>query len=82
MHEWIFDDAATAVDGASAPEGRTDIGATIKGRNMSVRSASTGDREWAGWWGEDPPFHHDVFVLTHHPREPLGRCRGAPPSIS
>jgi dihydrofolate reductase len=45
------------------------VGATIMGRNMfgPVRGP-WGDDQWAGWWGDDPPFHHPVFVLTHHPR--------------
>jgi dihydrofolate reductase len=48
------------------------IGATIMGRNMfgPVRGPWPDD-SWRGWWGEDPPYHHPVFVLTHHPREPL-----------
>ncbi len=42
------------------------------GRNMfgPIRGA-WGDEQWKGWWGDDPPYHHPVFVLTHHPREPL-----------
>jgi dihydrofolate reductase len=42
------------------------------GRNMfgPVRG-EWGDDEWKGWWGDEPPFHHPVFVLTHHPREPI-----------
>jgi dihydrofolate reductase len=42
------------------------------GRNMfgPVRGPWP-DEAWRGWWGEDPPYHHPVFVLTHHPREPL-----------
>jgi dihydrofolate reductase len=42
------------------------------GRNMfgPVRGA-WGDEAWTGWWGDDPPFHTPVFVLTHHPREPV-----------
>jgi dihydrofolate reductase len=45
------------------------IGATNMGRNMfgPIRGAWP-DQSWNGWWGEDPPFHHPVFVLTHHPR--------------
>ncbi len=49
------------------------IGATIMGRNMfgghpgPWKSADP----WRGWWGKNPPFHHPVFVVTHHPREPL-----------
>lgn len=48
------------------------IGATIMGRNMfgPIRGP-WGDDPWSGWWGEDPPFHHPVFVLTHHSRPPL-----------
>ena len=48
------------------------IGATIMGRNMfgPIRG-SWGDEEWKGWWGEEPPYHHPVFVLTHHPHEPI-----------
>ncbi len=48
------------------------VGATIMGRNMfgPVRGP-WGEDPWKGWWGEDPPFHNPVFVLTHHPREPL-----------
>ncbi len=42
------------------------------GRNMfgPSRGSWTGD-PWLGWWGDDPPFHHPVFVLTHHPRPPV-----------
>ncbi len=49
-----------------------DIGAVVMGRNMfgPVRD-EWGDSDWNGWWGDDPPFHTPVFVLTHHPREPL-----------
>ncbi len=48
------------------------IGAVVMGRNMfgPVRD-EWGETEWNGWWGDDPPFHAPVFVLTHHPREPL-----------
>ena len=37
------------------------------------------DESWTGWWGENPPFHNDVFVLTHHPRESLTMESAAPP---
>jgi dihydrofolate reductase len=49
------------------------VGAAIMGRNMfgPVGGGGWGDGEWTGWWGDDPPYHHDVFVVTHHPREPL-----------
>src|ERR687883_1635912 len=46
-------------------------GATIMGRNMFGGGPGPWDESWKGWWGDDPPFHHPVFVLTSHPREPL-----------
>jgi dihydrofolate reductase len=53
---------------------QANIGATIMGRNMFGGGPGPwkdGDDAWTGWWGDEPPFHHPVFVLTHHPREPL-----------
>lgn len=49
------------------------VGATIMGRNMfgGYPGPWKSDSPWNGWWGEDPPFHHPVFVLTHHSREQL-----------
>ena len=49
------------------------IGATIMGRNMFGGHPGPWDanKPWNGWWGNNPPFHHPVFVLTHHAREPL-----------
>ena len=41
------------------------------GRNMFSPGRGEWDEQWRGWWGEDPPYHAPVFVLTHHPREPL-----------
>jgi dihydrofolate reductase len=56
----------------------SNIGATIMGRNMFGGGPGPWNvREpWNGWWGDDPPFHHPVFVLTHHQREPLEREGG------
>jgi dihydrofolate reductase len=47
------------------------VGATIMGRNMFGGGPGPWSDDWKGYWGDDPPFHHPVFVLTHHPREPL-----------
>lgn len=60
------------VDDDFIAAGAVGVGATIMGRNMfgPVRG-SWPDDEWRGWWGENPPYHHPVFVLTHHPRPPL-----------
>jgi dihydrofolate reductase len=49
------------------------IGAGLMGRNMfgPPGGGNWGDEEWKGWWGDDPPYHYDVFILTHHPRDPV-----------
>jgi dihydrofolate reductase len=47
------------------------VGATIMGRKMFGLGQGEWDLDWKGWWGDDPPFHTPVYVLTHHPREPL-----------
>jgi dihydrofolate reductase len=62
----------TGVDNAMAQQGFGEIGAWILGRNMfgPVRGPWP-DHEWKGWWGDEPPYHVPVFVLTHHPRAPL-----------
>lgn len=62
----------TGVDNDIAEQGFAGIGAWILGRNMfgPVRGLWP-DESWRGWWGEEPPYHTPVFVLTHHPRAPL-----------
>src|SRR5207244_3853911 len=54
-------------------ESRENIGASVMGRNMfgPVGGGAWGDEQWTGWWGDDPPYHHPVFILTHHPRDPV-----------
>jgi dihydrofolate reductase len=53
------------------------VGAFIMGRNMFGGGPGPwGDNPWNGWWGDDPPYHHPVYVLTHHPREPLEMLGG------
>jgi dihydrofolate reductase len=49
------------------------VGATVMGRNMFGGHPGGWDaaNPWNGWWGADPPYHHPVFVITHHPRRPL-----------
>jgi dihydrofolate reductase len=60
------------VDNDFIVKGIEGIGATIMGRNMfgPIRDG-WGDLAWTGWWGPNPPYHHPVFVLTNHPRDPL-----------
>jgi dihydrofolate reductase len=84
LHEWAFatrtfqkmfgkDGGNTGVDDDYAARGFENIGAWILGRNMfgPVRGPWP-DESWRGWWGENPPYHVPVFVLTHHPRAALG----------
>jgi dihydrofolate reductase len=68
LHQWMFDEPD-----ANEPEikAMTAAGAFIMGRNMFGPGRGDWDEEWRGWWGEEPPYHSPVFVLTHHAREPL-----------
>jgi dihydrofolate reductase len=65
-------DGETGVDNAWAEKGFENVGAWILGRNMfgPVRGPWPDDK-WKGWWGEEPPYHVPVFVLTHHARAPI-----------
>jgi dihydrofolate reductase len=65
-------DAGAAIDDEFSGRMGVGVGATIMGRNMygPVRGP-WGDEEWRGWWGDEPPFHHPVFVLTHHAHDPI-----------
>ena len=71
------DDGETGVDDEIAAQGFAGIGAWILGRNMfgPVRGPWP-DESWKGWWGDEPPYHTPVFVLTHHPRAPLRMAGG------
>ena len=82
LHEWVVGlkffremhgegGGETGVNDDMIRQDFENIGAHIMGRNMFGGGSGEWDREWKGWWGDNPPYHHDVFVLTHHPREPL-----------
>ena len=88
LHEWIFDTkffhemtgepgGESGVDDRQARYWLQNVGATIMGRNMfgPIRGAWP-DEDWRGWWGDNPPFHHPVFVLTRHPRASIGMDGG------
>jgi dihydrofolate reductase len=83
LHEWIFatrsgtqmiggEGGGEGLDNDFFSERGSGVGATIMGRNMfgPIRGP-WGESEWTGWWGDEPPFHHPVFVLTHQPRAPI-----------
>jgi dihydrofolate reductase len=59
-------------------ESRENIGAGVMGRNMfgPVGGGDWGDEQWKGWWGDDPPYHNDVFILPHHPLEQAREAAG------
>lgn len=67
LHAWRFD---TPDGNRAEAEQMTAAKAFIMGRNMFGPVRGAWDRQWNGWWGDDPPFHAPVFVLTHHAREP------------
>jgi dihydrofolate reductase len=83
LHEWAFntrtfnamhgkDGGMTGVDDDFVARGFDNIGAWIIGRNMfGPARGPWPDDTWKGWWGEDPPYHTPVFVLSHHPRSSL-----------
>jgi dihydrofolate reductase len=80
LHEWFFPTRTfremqggqggnTGIDDAFASNWSAGIGAEIMGRNkFGHQRGRWADEEWRGWWGDNPPFHTPVFVLTHHPR--------------
>lgn len=84
LHEWAFatrtfqrmfgnpEGGTQGIDDGRAAAVFENVGATVMGRNMfgPVRGPWT-EPKWDGWWGDEPPFHTPVFVLTHHPRSPL-----------
>jgi dihydrofolate reductase len=88
LMEWFFhtrvwrkmqglEDGETGIDNGIAEQGMSGIGAWILGRNMfgPVRGPWPDD-SWKGWWGDEPPYHTPVFVLTHHARAPLRMAGG------
>jgi dihydrofolate reductase len=68
VHAWQFEYAA---EHKAEVAGITEAGAYVMGRNMFAPGRGEWDLDWKGWWGEEPPYHAPVFVLTHYAREPL-----------
>ena len=88
LHKWFYPtrtfrsmfgerEGTTGVDDEYARRGMENVGAWIMGRNMfgPVRGEWPDDA-WKGWWGDEPPYHVPVFVLTHHPRKPFEMAGG------
>ncbi|HEY1421122.1 MAG TPA: dihydrofolate reductase family protein [Candidatus Dormibacteraeota bacterium] len=87
LHQWVFNTASwRRRQGSEGGEDTADseivetqsagTGAYIMGRNMFGPGRGRWDMDWSGWWGEEPPYHAPVFVLTHFPREPLKMLGG------
>jgi len=82
LHGWVFDTASwreqqgleggrPGVDSDVIEALVRNVGAYIMGRNMFAPGRGAWNESWKGWWGEEPPYRAPVFVLTHHPREPV-----------
>ena len=72
LHGWhLGDERANEADATAVERLMRPRGAYIMGRNMFGPGRGAWDLEWRGWWGEDPPYHTPVYVLTNHEREPL-----------
>jgi dihydrofolate reductase len=84
LHQWVVELEAwrkqqgleggeVNASNAIVEEAISNVGANVMGRNMFGGGPGpwSEDPPWIGWWGDDPPFHTPVFVLTHHPRAPL-----------
>jgi len=87
LHDWLFATSSwrkqaglaggeRGVDGEVFTEVVEAAGAYIMGRKMFGGGDGEWDETWRGWWGDDPPFHAPVFVLSHHSREPLSMPGG------
>src|SRR4051794_2864900 len=87
LHEWAFaleawrrphgyDGGEVNASSAVMEEAFENVGAIIMGRNMFGGGPGPWDSGWEGWWGDEPPFHVPVYVITHHPREPLEKGGG------
>ena len=68
LHRWMFEEAEA---NQRALDAIVEASAFIMGRNMFSPGRGAWDEDWKGWWGDDPPYHAPVFVLTNHPREPV-----------
>ena len=83
LHDWVvalrawrelhgMEGGEVNASNAVIEEAQANVGAEIMGRGkFGGGPGPWGDDPWRGWWGDDPPYHHPVFVLTHHPRDPL-----------
>ena len=87
LHDWVFATSSwrrqhgdgggeDSADSEVIDEVAQGLGAYIMGRNMFGGGSGSWNEEWKGWWGDEPPYHTPVFVLTHHQRQPLRMLGG------
>ena len=79
LHQWhFFSEDAPVHEGdvAARDDLMRTLGAVIMGRNMYGPIRGEWDADWRGWWGDDPPYHSPVFVLTHYPHDPIAMDGG------
>jgi dihydrofolate reductase len=87
LHDWVFatrfgremigeEGGDEGVDHQFLIRGVVGIGATVMGRNMFGPIRGEWEGDWRGWWGDEPPYHAPVFVLTHHAHEPIEMSGG------
>jgi dihydrofolate reductase len=71
LHRWMLEAPPGSIDAAIGNSIGAGVGAYVMGRNMFGGGPGEWDASWRGWWGDNPPYHAPVFVLTHHPRPSL-----------
>ena len=71
LHHWHLDEPINEADARARDELMKPRGAYVMGRNMFGPIRGDWDAEWRGWWGDAPPYHAPVFVLTHYPHDPI-----------
>jgi dihydrofolate reductase len=76
LHHWHLDEPLNEADVRAQNMLMRRRGAYVMGRNMFGPIRGPWDGEWRGWWGDEPPYHAPVFVLTHHPHEPIEMSGG------
>jgi dihydrofolate reductase len=76
LHQWMMRDPLHPADERWRALLARPLGACVMGRNMFGPVRGVWDRDWRGWWGEDPPYHCPVFVLSHYPHDPIGMAGG------
>src|SRR3954454_8538575 len=76
LHNWHLAEPLNQADARARDALMRPRGAYVMGRNMFGPALGPWDEDWRGWWGDEPPYHAPVFVLTHHPHDPIEMAGG------